>query len=144
MFKQNLARATRSTQTVRGHHKVQPKETLKNIAAQYHTTVEKLRIANKLSYDQETLLPNTVLLIPTETEIIGAAENETEPSPAHIARKKPAKKLGQAHYRVYYGDTLRSISKKFGISIAQLQKWNHLMDGEQVWPGQVLIVREKS
>ena len=49
--------------------------------------------------------------------------------------------VGLGHYRVYYGDTLRSISKKFGISTAQIQKWNRLMNGEQVWPGQVLVVR---
>jgi LysM repeat protein len=109
------------------------------IAEQYHTTVEELKKTNRLTHD--TLQPNTVLLIPTVTQVIGAP-TETETKPHSVALKKFVPKTGLGYYRVYYGDTLNSISKKFGVSITQIQKWNRLMNGEQVWPGQMLIVRK--
>jgi membrane-bound lytic murein transglycosylase D len=144
IFKQNLARATRSTQRTWGHHKTQSKDTLETIAQQYHTTVQELRRVNKLSDD--ILQPNTVLLIPMVSEMIGQAIETTPHSPA---LKKSTKKIspaqqqaGAGQYRVYYGDTLQSVAKKFGISVRDLQRWNRLMDGEQIWPNQILIIKK--
>jgi LysM repeat protein len=45
-------------------------------------------------------------------------------------------------YQVKSGDTLYSISKKYGVSTAQIQEWNHLQDN-LIQTGQELIIKNK-
>lgn len=43
-------------------------------------------------------------------------------------------------YTVQKGDTLSAIARKFGVSVADLQKWNNIADPNLIKVGQVLIV----
>jgi len=44
------------------------------------------------------------------------------------------------NYIVKKGDSLWIISKRFGITVAQLRKWNNLNEDNQIQPGQRLIL----
>ena len=43
-------------------------------------------------------------------------------------------------YTVQKGDSLWLISRRFGVSVAQLQQWNSLERGSVLRPGQNLII----
>lgn len=46
-----------------------------------------------------------------------------------------------AHYKVVRGDTLVTVADRFGVSVEDLRKWNH-MSGKTVRPGTTLTVAE--
>jgi membrane-bound lytic murein transglycosylase D len=46
-----------------------------------------------------------------------------------------------AHYKVVHGDTLVTVADRFGVSVEDLRKWNH-MSGKTVRPGTTLTVAE--
>lgn len=46
-----------------------------------------------------------------------------------------------AHYRVMRGDTLVTVADRFGVSVEDLRRWNHL-SGKTVRPGATLTVAE--
>ena len=48
---------------------------------------------------------------------------------------------GHIEYTVRKGDSLWIISKKFGVTIAQLQKWNNLQNKKYLQPGQKLVLQ---
>jgi len=49
---------------------------------------------------------------------------------------------GHINYTVKKGDTLWRISQAFGVTVAQLQKWNNLSKNTQLQPGQTLVLLE--
>ncbi len=53
----------------------------------------------------------------------------------------PTPNPGNGKYTVKAGDTLSGIAKKFGVTVAQLQKWNNIKDPNKISVGQVLIVK---
>ena len=50
------------------------------------------------------------------------------------------KRVRTVNYTVRRGDSLYSISKKYNVSIANLQRWNNLQKGKYLQPGQILKV----
>ena len=47
---------------------------------------------------------------------------------------------GHIQYTVKKGDSLWLISRQFGVTVAQLQKWNKLTSGKYLQPGQKLVL----
>lgn len=104
-----------SFQTVRGvfiKHKVRQGETLASIAGKYKTSAEAIRSANPSS--KKRLVVGQRLNVPIRsTKASGPAEKAT--------------KSGKAmNHKVQKGDTLASLSRKYGIPIAEIRKINNL------------------
>lgn len=85
---------------------------------------------------------------PGKTENRAAQEDEKKPA-ANINKdeKRPAKEeakkpdtpaAGADAHEVQQGETLYSISRKYGISVADLRQWNGLSEADAIRPGQVL------
>ncbi len=49
---------------------------------------------------------------------------------------------GHIEYTVKRGDSLWLISRRFGVTIAQLQQWNNLSSGKYLQPGQKLVLMD--
>ena len=49
---------------------------------------------------------------------------------------------GHIRYTVKKGDTLWMISQTFGVTVAQLQKWNKLSGSKPLQPGQTLVLMD--
>ncbi len=97
-------------------HEVQPGETLYGIAKNYSITVEELRKVNDgLTSD---IQPGQAILIPVQHK------QETE--------GKKAK-----YHTVQKGDTFYALSRKYGVSVSDLQRWNAdgLRQGEEAIVG---------
>ncbi|MBU1965222.1 MAG: LysM peptidoglycan-binding domain-containing protein [Proteobacteria bacterium] len=104
-----------SSRTVRGvsiKHKVRYGETLTSIADKYKTSVAAIRSANRLS--NKRLMAGQRLNVPVRSaKASGPAEK--------------ANKSGRAmNHRVQKGDTLSSLSVKYGVPVAEIRKINDL------------------
>ena len=107
-------------------HKVRKNENLFVIAKKYHVAVADLKAANHLLHSH--VKPGDMLLIPPSAAVARAEE------PA-------APRTAAATYKVKRADSLIRISKKTGVSVAELKRLNGLGKG-RVKPGQVLVLRE--
>ena len=102
---------------------LQPGDTLESLARTYNTTPEALKQANCLVGN--SLVPGTIFYVP------GA------PPPTEIPCGPPP---GWVYYIVKEGDTLYSISRLYGVSVAQLQAANCMGSSTKIRVGQKLYV----
>ena len=106
------------------YHKLQPGETLDDIARAYHVTASDLSFVNQLptaqtgAPDLSTLDALVVPVAPVST----AARSNTR-------------------YLVQRGDTLVTVADRFDVTPEQLRRWNHLRSAKVV-KGQILYVAE--
>ncbi|MFH1467703.1 MAG: LysM peptidoglycan-binding domain-containing protein [Pseudomonadota bacterium] len=98
-------------------HNVKRGETLDAIAAHYHVSVADLIAWNGIAQ------PDRI-----------QAGQRLRVGSADPARDEPR------HYKVAPGDTLSGIAARFSVSVADLQRWNHIRDSSQIKVGQDLVV----
>jgi len=100
-------------------HKVTADESLADIARSYHVSASEIATANQLGSGEDVSSGDT-LVIPVAPA--------SAPSLARTAL-----------YKVKRGDTLVTIADRFGVTVEQLRRWNHLTT---VTPGRNLYVAE--
>lgn len=103
---------------------VQPGDTLESLAQAYNTTVKKLKAANCLMTND--LIPGTDFFVPGSVPT--ATEYDCGPP------------YGWVFYTVRYGDTLSSIARAFGTTVAALQKANCMGSSTFIRAGQQIHV----
>ncbi len=102
-------------------HTVDDGDTLESVAHTWHVSESELAFVNQLTA--------TSSLAGVDSLVIPLAP-ESEPGA-----------LRNALYRPHRGDTLVTIADRFGVTVAQLRRWNHLRS-EAVVPGHGLYVAE--
>ncbi len=102
---------------------IQPGDTIESIAQTHNTTTNLIKQANCLV--SNNLIPGTIIYVP------GA------PPPTSIPCGPPP---GWVYYIVQPGDTLYSIGRAYGVSVAQLQTANCLGSSTTIRGGQRLYV----
>jgi LysM repeat protein len=105
-----------------GSYVVQPGDTLTNIALRYGTTIQALMALNDLQ-NANFIWVGQRLLIRGEPQ-----EASSEPSP------------GTGRYTVQPGDTLASIARRFGTTVATLVTLNNIANPERIYVGQSLVL----
>lgn len=120
-------------------HKVTPQETLFGISRRYQVSVGEIQNANEIL--KQGLKIGQTIRIPFEGKIAStpAASNPVSSAPVALTPVAPASKT--TTHKVTSGETLFSISKKYGVSIESLKEWNKLQ-GNGVKVGQVLTIKE--
>lgn len=120
-------------------HTVRPGDSLWLIARRNNTTVAKLSSWNALSINTK-LQPGQVIRLqtPAASDYLYAVNLPTTDAgvPPDAVIDQPA----AVNYIVKKGDSLWNISKRFGITVAQLRKWNNLNENNRIHPGQKLIL----
>jgi membrane-bound lytic murein transglycosylase D len=86
------------------YHTLAPNETLSDVAHKYHVSLSSLEEVNDLSSATEVSDVDAVVVPVTPRSAV----------------------LGASYYRVRRGDTLITIADRFGVSVEQLRRWNHL------------------
>lgn len=142
------------TKTVSTKHVVKQGETLYSISKRYGLTVDELRKINVMS-PTESIKVNQLLTvgnsaITTKEEVVAKTPAikkpiVTEPigeeefvKPLPPVKETSAAAKGQTH-TVAAGETLFSISKKYGVTVGQIQGWNNL-NNNNISLGQKLVV----
>ncbi|MTH55313.1 LysM peptidoglycan-binding domain-containing protein [Bacillus mangrovi] len=105
-------------------HKVKPGESLWKIASQYKVSVPQLKQWNSMKSD---------------TIHIGKTLYVSQPSAAKPAAKKPAVPAASLKHTVKSGESLYSLSKKYGVSVSSIQSANRLKSSA-IKVGQALTI----
>lgn len=112
-------------------HGVQRGETLGHIAAAWGTSVRAIQEANNLG--RSTLIhPGDQLLVPMPRELSEQARARASRGGRYV----PPDGYERVVYRVRKGDTLGSIARRLGVSIAHLKRVNGITDPRRLQIGQ--------
>jgi membrane-bound lytic murein transglycosylase D len=120
LYAQRIAAIPEGNRNAWRYHPVAPEDTLASVAREYRVTVPELAAANRLR-PSESVEGIDALLVPTPPA----------PEPAAHTRL----------YTVRRGETLVTISDRFGVPLSDLRRWNKIA-GIKVQPGQRLHVAE--
>jgi LysM repeat protein len=116
-------------------HVVQPGQNLTGIARSHAVTIAAIAKANAIS-NPSVIYAGQRLVIP------GASPTASKPAPAAPApTPKPAK---ATIHTVALGQTLTSISRAHGVSIAAIVEANRLADPSRIYAGQRLTIPSKA
>jgi membrane-bound lytic murein transglycosylase D len=116
-------------------HRVAAGDSLWSIARRYTTTAEKVRKWNGL-LRREVIHPGDelVLYVPKDTAARKARRA--------VARHDPGRPL-PPDYRVRSGDSLWSITRRFGLRLEDLAAWNGIATAATLHPGQILRLKPR-
>jgi membrane-bound lytic murein transglycosylase D len=124
LFTRTIAEIPEDKRATWRYHKLQPGETLEQIAHSYHLTAADIAFVNQIQPDTDLSSSTSnidALIIP----VVPAAAT------AH----------SNTRYKVQRGDTLVTVADRFDVTPEQLRRWNHLRTGKVV-RGQSLYVSE--
>ncbi len=120
-------------------HVVQAGENLFRIALRYGITVDELAAANGIT-DPTRVYVGQVLIIPTTGSSAApqALPNQSEIVP--IENQTSPTTTTTIYHLVSAGETLYSISVRYGVDWQQLAAWNRIGNPNQLYAGQRLII----
>ena len=105
------------------YHKVEPGETLSEIASRYRTPSKAIAEVNNIEVESE-LQADSKLIIPV--------------TPGHGGEKVVYSKR-PTRYKVRRGDTVVSVADDFGVPVERLRRWNRLR-GNTLRAGRTLVI----
>ncbi len=123
LFAQRIAPIPEAKRTAWRYHRMNAGDTLASVAREYHVTVSELAAVNQLGGGEDTgdLAGVEALVVPTQPVAAPAARSLL--------------------YTVRRGETLVTISDRFGVSLNQLRRWNNI-SGIDVEAGRRLHVAD--
>ena len=137
------------TETVNGKTRitygVQNGDSLWAICQRFNCAVDQLRKWNGLSRQARRLQVGTVLSVwPGEPAAAAPVQNVggtlvAPRAPAVVASATPDS-VGRKTHLLAAGDTLWSVAQQYGLSVADLKKWNRISDHHALRPGQKLVL----
>lgn len=137
LFALNYARIPADRRVTFVEHRVHRGETLSEIALRYGVRLADLRAANPGAHPRRPQIGRR-LIVPrgSVTRARLAARSSAEVRVAPLS--EPLTHVVRA------GETLWEIARRYGVSVAELRRWNGLAAGEVIRVGQELELREAS
>jgi membrane-bound lytic murein transglycosylase D len=132
-------------------HRVRRGETLQTIANQYHVSAEQIARANHISH-AHPLKRGATITVPASFRAPAAAElekNDPRGSTAYVPSREfktppslnaESDAQGRVTHVVRRGETLASIADQYGITVADIRRWNRI-PGNTVRRGTRLKIR---
>lgn len=115
---------------------LQGKETLKDVAQQVGVSEAALREANRIPPRHRVRQGSTILIPRDETMADDIDPQLVNAAFAYVPEGGQKRRIT---YRVRRGDTLSTISRRWGVSVAQLKSWNNLRSNK-LFAGQRLKI----
>jgi membrane-bound lytic murein transglycosylase D len=147
------------------YYKVKRGDNLSAIASKYEVSVLEIKQWNKLK--SNSLVYGKSLKIITDESVVRTVKKESKPNNSPSVTIKDNKQLtvselknteekdkksvlkdsvfsnADSFYTVQKGDNLNSIAKKFNVSIAEIQEWNHLANANIQLGTSLQIVKKR-
>ncbi|MCA8831451.1 LysM peptidoglycan-binding domain-containing protein [Hymenobacter pini] len=128
-----------------GLHTVQPKENLYSVARRYGLRPADIVLWNNLPQQPALRIGQVLRVTAPDTAATPAAvpvPAKPAPTAAKPATPAPAPATAPAAIRhtVQTGETMYSVSRKYGVTIKQIMEWNNKPDFS-VKPGEVLLIK---
>jgi membrane-bound lytic murein transglycosylase D len=137
-FQREFTRLPQDRQSTWVRHRVRSGETLASIARRYGTTLAAiLDVPENNMKSRQRLRVGQYLLIPVPQ---GGTELASKESSNTKSTSNAQGDLVHLTYKVRNGDFLGKISKKYGVSVAKLRKWNQLSAKQTLHVGQLLDI----
>lgn len=105
-------------------HRVRQGDTLSEIAQQYGVSVSLIRAANN-NVDPRRLRIGLRLVIPVSSAARSRAVGGTAPRPTPTVS-------GVRYHTVRSGESLWTISQRYGVSVADLRRWNRIDPNDNI------------
>jgi membrane-bound lytic murein transglycosylase D len=128
VYAQNFEQVLADERLATTEHTVRRGETLSHIARRYGTSVSALQLANVGVQPQRIKVGQRI-------RIPGGSQAAAATAPAAPTRTR------WTRHQVRRGDSLWSISRRYGVSVGQLQAWNGLGRRSKIMVGQSLRIR---
>lgn len=117
-------------------YKIEPGDTLSVLARKFATTPAVLQQVNKLHGN--AIRAGDYLMIPHAEASLGSYTQTLE---ARLARQRDRVHDGERHVHVVRsGDSLWTLSRRYGVSVGALAKWNAMAPGDTLSVGRKLVV----
>lgn len=111
-------------------------DTLSEIAARFHVSIESLKNANNMK--------DNVIYAGKKIVIPGVTQKTVDSVPVKNKNVSENFLNSEDSYQVKNGDTLSVIAVRFGTTVGDLMKWNNMADAGKLRAGQTLVVRDRS
>jgi membrane-bound lytic murein transglycosylase D len=135
-----VATGTLKTEVINGRTRVtygvQEGDSLWVIAQHFNVTVEDLRSWNELSRRKRGLRVGTVLQV-------WPGNPASAPASTVVASTQEASKAQAGHaatHTLASGETLWSVAQRYGVTVEDIMRWNHIKDHRTVPAGKQLVV----
>ena len=119
-----------SEKSLYSHYTATRKDTLKQLAHRFGSSVEELARLNGLRVKGR--VAGRTLIIPVKQSVDFAQEGRREAAKTET--------MTAQYYTVRKGDTLHSLSRRFNVSVKVLAAWNNLKHAVALKPGKRLVV----
>jgi len=117
-------------------HKIKSGQTLSHIARRYGTTTKLLEQINRVK--SRSIRAGSYLMIPVATRSLNQySMSKQGRSKSRLNKNRAGHKL---IITVRQGDTFWDLSRKYGVSVRQLAKWNGLAPRDTLSPGKKLVL----
>lgn len=130
-FKRNLATLNSQQRVQWKRHKIRSGESLGSIAKKYNTRVSVIKKTNNISSNIQN----------GDSLIIPMAAKKFEHFGTKAGRHMALTKRSKVKYKVKPGDTLLGIASKFDVTLRDIAKWNGVLSGDTLMPGETLLLR---
>ena len=138
----SLERSYQAPQAQKFAYKARRKESVASIAARYGVSAADLRRWNGISSKTKTVRAGRRLVI--WGDMPGMGVSVKEPPLRSRGDGIPERKAwGVKSHKVRRGESVASIARKYGVSVAQLQSWNGVLNG-RLKAGKRLVVSDPS
>jgi membrane-bound lytic murein transglycosylase D len=120
-------------------HTVGRRESLRSIAKRYRVTEAQVKALNPGLNPGVTLAVGTTVRVPGTVRVQNLVVDDQRQSEARVRRAG-----SRSTHQVGRGETLASIAERYGVTVAELARWNHLKPTSRVRAGQRLVVSGRS
>src|SRR5690606_9482821 len=127
-------------------HVVRSGETLSHIARRYGVSVAAIQETNGIRNPNSIRAGRTLVIAygnaagARNTASSTASATRASTNTATVAAASDTKSSGEVTYRVRAGDSLWTIARQHGVTVADLRKWNGLDTSNRILPGQQLRI----
>lgn len=138
-FNEKIAALPPQKRTRWAKHRVRSGQTLGQIARKYKTTPSVIKQVNKIRGNM--IREGRDLIIPVAVKKFSTYTMTADQRKKNIQNTK--RNGNKTIYRVKSGDTLWDISRKYGVGVRQLAKWNAMAPRDPLKQGQKLTIWSK-